>query len=51
MVPAGYVGCALACAPYVTLAKNAIPKGCLAADLLNMSISEWENKLHLDPIV
>jgi histidine decarboxylase len=35
VVPAGYVGCALACAPYITLAKNAIPKGCVAADLLN----------------
>jgi hypothetical protein len=34
----------------VTLAKNAIPKGCEAADLLNMNISEWENKLHLETL-
>ncbi len=50
VIPEGYVGCALTCAPYVTLAKNAIPKGCEAADLLNMNISEWENKLHLETL-
>lgn len=50
LVPAGHVGCALTCAPYVALAKNAIPKGYVAADLLNMSISEWENKLHLETL-
>ena len=47
MIPDGYVGCALACAPYITIAKNAIPKGYVTADLLNMSISDWENKLNL----
>jgi histidine decarboxylase len=39
-IPAGYVGCALTCAPYVVLAKNAVPTP--ASRLLDMSLSEWE---------
>jgi histidine decarboxylase len=39
-VPEGYVGCALTCAPYVVLAKNAAPDP--AHRLLEMSLSEWE---------
>ena len=39
-VPAGDVGCALTCAPYLVLAKNAAPDP--AAGLLDMSLSEWE---------
>jgi len=41
-IPAGYVGCALTCAPYVVLAKNAVPNP--ARGLLDMSLSEWEYK-------
>lgn len=38
-VPAGYVGCALTCAPYVVLARNAAPDP--PRQLLDMSLSEW----------
>ncbi|MEO9174589.1 MAG: histidine decarboxylase, pyruvoyl type [Gaiellales bacterium] len=39
-VPEGYVGCALTCAPYVVLAKNAVPEP--ASALLEQSLSEWD---------
>jgi histidine decarboxylase len=39
-IPEGYVGCALTCAPYVVLAKNAVPDP--ASGLLEMSLSQWE---------
>lgn len=42
---AGQVGCALACAPYITLAQNAIPVGLQPSALTDMTISEWENSL------
>lgn len=41
-VPEGYVGCALVCAPYVVLARNAVPER--PSDLLNMSLSQWEQR-------
>jgi histidine decarboxylase len=41
------VGCALTCAPYVVLAKNAIPPGGPASQILGMTISEWEKALNL----
>ncbi len=41
-VPENHVGCALTCAPYVVLAKNAIPQNHQPADLLKMTINEWE---------
>lgn len=44
-IPEGHVGCALTCAPYVVLAKNAIPKGHSPSELLSMKLSEWENKI------
>jgi len=44
-IPAGYVGCALTCAPYVVLAKDAIPQGQPAHSMLSMSISEWEQSV------
>jgi histidine decarboxylase len=34
-------GCALTCAPYVTLAQNAVPNG-VPSELLNMTIDQWE---------
>ncbi|MCP4748347.1 MAG: histidine decarboxylase [Desulfobacteraceae bacterium] len=43
-------GCALACGPYVTLAKNAIPSGCQPSDLTDMTITQWEQKLGLPPL-
>jgi histidine decarboxylase len=44
------VGCALTCAPYVLLAKNAIPPGLQASQLLGMPISKWEKLLNLPPL-
>jgi histidine decarboxylase len=41
-VPDGYVGCGLTCAPYVVLARNAVPSP--AAKLLDMSLSQWERQ-------
>ncbi len=41
-VPEGYVGCALVCAPYIVLAKNAVPAGKPPAAMLEMTISDWE---------
>ena len=38
-IPEGYVGCALTCAPYVVLAKDAVPRGG-AERLLDMTVSE-----------
>lgn len=42
------VGCALACAPYVSLARNAIPVGKNPSDLTDMTISQWEKALDLE---
>ena len=44
------VGCALACAPYVTLARNAIPQGCNPSNLTEMTIGQWEQALGLPPL-
>lgn len=41
-VPEGYIGCALTCAPYAVLAQNAVVQGKQPADLLEMTISQWE---------
>ena len=49
-VPQGYVGCALTCAPYVSLAQNSIPPGYVPSDILNMTISQWEKLLGLPPL-
>jgi histidine decarboxylase len=46
----GTVGCALIAAPYVTLAKGAVPPGKPASDLLDMTISGWERELNLAPL-
>lgn len=44
------IGCALACAPYVTLAKGAIPSGIRPSDLMGFSIGDWEKTLLLDSL-
>jgi histidine decarboxylase len=49
-VPDGYEGCALTCAPYVVLAQDAIPPNAQASDILNMTISQWEQALGLPPL-
>jgi len=49
-VDKGEVGCALTCAPYVTLAKKAVPNGISAFDISRMSILGWEKALLLDPL-
>jgi len=50
-VPKGHVGCALSCAPYVTLARNAIPaKVREPAELTGYTIGGWEAALDLPPI-
>ncbi len=46
----GQVGCALACAPYVNLARNTIPAGKNPSDLTDMTIGEWETSLGLEPL-
>lgn len=43
-------GCALTCAPYVTLAKNAVPAECEASTMLGMTISAWERAVELSPM-
>lgn len=45
-VPEGHVGCALTCAPYIVMAKKAIPKSG-PASMLNMTISDWEKAMGL----
>ena len=50
-VPKGHVGSALSCAPYVTLARNAIPaKLHEPGDLTGYTIGEWEAALDLTPL-
>jgi histidine decarboxylase len=39
-IPDGYVGSALTCAPYVVLARNAVPDP--PAELLGMSLADWD---------
>jgi len=46
-IPDGYVGCALTCAPYVVLARNAVPQGGPAAQMLQMTVAQWEKALGL----
>jgi histidine decarboxylase len=43
-------GCALTCAPYVTLARKAVPPGQSAAAILKMTIGAWERSVHLTPL-
>ena len=45
-IPEGELGCALVAAPYLVLAKNAIPDG-KPEGLLKMTISDWEKKMSL----
>ena len=49
-IPHGMVGCALTCAPYVTLAQHAIPAGARPNTLLEMTIEAWERELKLPPL-
>ncbi|NOZ25690.1 MAG: histidine decarboxylase [Nitrospirae bacterium] len=49
-VPENHVGCALTCAPYVTLARRSIPPGRQPSDLMYMSIDQWEKALGLSPL-
>ena len=44
-VEANHVGCALTCAPYVLLAKNAVPPGGLPEKMVGMTISKWEQEV------
>ena len=49
-VDRGNVGCALTCAPYVTLALSAIPPGQSAYDISQMSLGKWESALELSAL-
>ena len=49
-VDSNTVGCALTCAPYVTLARNAIPANMQPHDLMKLSIGDWETALKLPPL-
>ena len=46
-IPHGTVGCSLACVPYVTLPPSAIAPGKTPGDLVDMSLSDWEQSLGL----
>lgn len=43
-------GCALACAPYLILARDAIPNGRPASGIIDLTISQWEEQLGLEPL-
>lgn len=43
-------GCSLACAPYVVLAQNAVAAASQPAELIDMSITEWEQSVGLAPL-
>lgn len=40
-IPEGHVGCSLTCAPYIVMAKNAIPPSG-PTSMLKMTLPEWE---------
>lgn len=43
-VPEGHVGCSLTCAPYLVMAKHAIPEAG-PASMINMTIADWEREM------
>ncbi len=43
-------GCALTCAPYILLARDAVPRGSEPAALVDKTIAEWEEELGLTPL-
>ena len=47
-IPEGYIGCALTCAPYVILAKNAVPPDGPPSAMVDMTIPQWEEALGLE---
>jgi histidine decarboxylase len=47
-IEAGYVGCALACIPYLVLAQKAVPPAGPAA-LLTLTLPEWEKAVGFQP--
>ncbi len=49
-IPEGYTGCALTCAPYLVLARDAVPAGRKPDALLNLTISAWEKAVGLSPL-
>jgi len=49
-VKEGEWGCALACAPYVLLAQDAVAQLAEPARLTGMTIDEWEQSLRLEPL-
>ncbi|WP_407660228.1 histidine decarboxylase, pyruvoyl type [Mesorhizobium tianshanense] len=49
-IASGTVGCALACVPYITLAQNAIPRQMRPEGLTDLTLSEWEQALGLEPM-
>jgi len=49
-IPEGHVGSALTCAPYVVLARKAVPAGEKPEVLLRLTLSEWEEAIGLSPL-
>ncbi len=47
-IEAGYVGCALACVPYLVLAQQAVPAAG-PASLLSLNLTEWEKAVGFQP--
>lgn len=43
-------GCALTCAPYVTLARRAVPPAKPASAIIKMTIDDWEKAVGLPPL-
>jgi histidine decarboxylase len=43
-------GCALTCAPYVVLAQDAVVPGKPAAHIMDLTITQWEQRLGLTPL-
>jgi histidine decarboxylase len=47
-IEAGYVGCALACVPFLVLAQQAVPAAG-PASLLTLNLTEWEKAMGFHP--
>ncbi len=49
-IPRGGLGAVYAAAPYVNLARDAVPTGFSAKDLVKMSLQEWESRMPFPPL-
>lgn len=49
-IPRGGLGAVYAAAPYINLARAAVPDGAEPEDLVEMSLSEWERRMAFPPL-